>query len=61
MSQEKSSETTRRAFLGTATVATAASLTDAGRSRCSRWQRSRRHHQSGASEYGCSRATDVTS
>ena len=61
MSQDRFGEATRRAFLGTATVATAATLTAAGRRRGSsrRYRSSRRHDQTGASERGCSRTANV--
>ena len=61
MSQDQFGKTTRRAFLGTATVATAATLTApvAGEAQAAD-QVLRRHDQTGASECGCSRTADVT-
>ena len=58
MSQDQFGKPTRRAFLGTATVATAASLAAPVAAEVQGASASRRGNQSGASRCGCFRAVD---
>ena len=61
MSQDKFGDTTRRAFLGTATIATAASLTAAVAAEAgARYEQFRRHDQTGSGQCGCSRTAGGT-